>query len=66
MSITLTYAFTVVAKSASDDIAIVWVGAASCWRETVRGTWDKNKLLESKQEIKAEPTMSAADVCRVS
>ena len=47
-------------------MAVIWVGAASCWVETVRATWDKNKFLESKQEIVAEPTMCAADIYSVS
>jgi len=65
--ITLTYVLTVEAKSVSDDIALIWVGTASCWVETVRGTWDKkNKFLESKQEIMAKPTRRAADVRRLS
>ena len=42
-SVTLTYALTVLTKSVSDDMAVIWVGAASWWRETSRGTWDKKE-----------------------
>jgi len=35
MSMTHTNTLTVFAKSVSDDMAVIWVGAASCWLETV-------------------------------
>jgi len=32
-----TNTLTVLTKSVSDDMAVIWVGASSCWHETVRG-----------------------------
>jgi hypothetical protein len=52
---TLTYALTLEAKSVSDDMALIWIGTASRWLETIRAAWDKNKILESNREIMAEP-----------
>ena len=62
LSVTLTYALTILTKSVSDDMAVIWIGAASWWRET-----PEIKIIFyiriSIQQIIAGLTRGAAEVC---